>query len=142
MGACQSNEEKFLSLCKVSNDATAVRKQLEKHPELVAARDTRAYLERYTPLHYAAFQGHEEVARVLVEYGGEVNAQDARGETPLHIACRNGHEAVVRLLLESAAARSVENDGGQTARDLAVRRNELHVAALLDADEEADNDED
>ena len=42
--------------------------------------------------------GHEAVARLLVEKGADVAAQDQGGATPLYWAAEAGHEAVVRLL--------------------------------------------
>lgn len=48
-------------------------------PSLVAARDT----EGATCLHYAALNGHQALARFLVEQGADVNSRDERfGATP------------------------------------------------------------
>ncbi len=42
--------------------------------------------DRSTPLHAAAFLGHEKVVHALVQNGADVNAANTRGETPLGVA--------------------------------------------------------
>lgn len=54
------------------NDAAAVRKLLEEDPSLVSARD----YDKRTPLHVASLHGWIDVAKCLIEFGADVNAQD------------------------------------------------------------------
>lgn len=54
------------------NDAVAVRKLLEEDRSLVLARD----YDNRTPLHVAALHGWIDVAKCLLEYHADVNAQD------------------------------------------------------------------
>ncbi|PKI75495.1 hypothetical protein CRG98_004165, partial [Punica granatum] len=54
------------------NDAAAVRKLLEEDQSLVHARD----YDNRTPLHVASLHGWIDVAKCLIEYGADVNAQD------------------------------------------------------------------
>ncbi|KAJ7953857.1 putative Protein kinase [Quillaja saponaria] len=61
------------------NDAAAVRKLLEEDPSLVQARD----YDYRTPLHVASLHGWIDVAKCLIEYGADVNAQDRWKNTPL-----------------------------------------------------------
>ncbi|KAI3733671.1 hypothetical protein L6452_13121 [Arctium lappa] len=61
------------------NDPVAVRKLLEEDRSLVQARD----YDNRTPLHVASLHGWIEVAKVLIEYGADVNAQDRWKNTPL-----------------------------------------------------------
>ena len=58
------------------------------------------YVE-FTPLTWAARNGHEEVVKILLGCE-EVNPDKADyfGETPLSQAARKGHEGVVKILLE------------------------------------------
>ncbi|KAJ0721106.1 putative dual-specificity kinase TKL-Pl-5 family [Helianthus annuus] len=61
------------------NDPAAVRKLLEEDRSLVQARD----YDNRTPLHVASLHGWIEVAKCLIEYGADVNAQDRWKNTPL-----------------------------------------------------------
>lgn len=54
------------------NDAAAVRKLLEEDRSLVQARD----YDKRTPLHVASLHGWIDVAKCLIEYGADINAQD------------------------------------------------------------------
>lgn len=54
------------------NDAVAVRKLLEEDRSLVQARD----YDNRTPLHVASLHGWIDVAKCLIDYGADVNAQD------------------------------------------------------------------
>uniref|UniRef100_A0A0B7JZL9 Uncharacterized protein n=1 Tax=Bionectria ochroleuca TaxID=29856 RepID=A0A0B7JZL9_BIOOC len=55
-----------------------------------------------TPLWIASAQGHEAVARLLIEHGATIDP-DGNDGTPLFAAASRGHEAVARLLIERGA---------------------------------------
>ncbi|KAL8052477.1 hypothetical protein ABFX02_05G006900 [Erythranthe guttata] len=76
------------------NDTVAVRKLLEEDPTLVNARD---YDDR-TSLHVAAIHGWIDVARCLLEYEADVNAQDRWKNTPLADAEGAKRSAMIELL--------------------------------------------
>lgn len=61
------------------NDPAAVKKLLEEDRSLVNARD----YDNRTPLHVASLHGWIDVAKCLIEYGADVNAQDRWKNTPL-----------------------------------------------------------
>ena len=65
-------------------------------------------VDGFTPLHYAAANGHIKPTLLLLEAGARKNARDgtAQGTTPLICATGNGHLEVVRLLVEAGADRN------------------------------------
>lgn len=54
-----------------------------------------------TALHWAADYGHESMARLLLERGMTITAEDPFGRTALQWAAAEGQNRVVKLLLES-----------------------------------------
>jgi ankyrin repeat protein len=68
------------------NDAAAVRKLLEEDPSLVRAMD----YDSRTPLHVASLHGWVDVAKCLIEFGADVNAQDRWKNTVCIISCSFG----------------------------------------------------
>jgi len=57
----------------------------------------------YTALSGLIANGHEVVARLLLNKGANVEARDNSGRMPLSGAAEQGQEAVVKLLLEKGA---------------------------------------
>lgn len=76
------------------NDAAAVRKLLEEDRSLVQARD----YDMRTSLHVASLHGWIDVAKCLLEYGADVNAQDRWKNTPLADAEGAKKHAMIELL--------------------------------------------
>lgn len=76
------------------NDAAAVRKLLEEDQSLVHARD----YDNRTPLHVASLHGWIDVAKCLIEFGADVNAQDRWKNTPLADAEGAKKHGTVELL--------------------------------------------
>ncbi len=68
-----------------------------------------------TPLHFAAKGGHEEIARLLIAEGANVNVKMVDDSwTLLLTAAKNGHTKLVKLLLEKGAKVDVGDDYGYT----------------------------
>ncbi|MBN3896996.1 MAG: ankyrin repeat domain-containing protein [Nostoc sp.] len=65
--------------------------------------------ESWTPL-LRAFQhsGNDEIVRVLVAYGADVNVRGLRGESPLHLAVAQRNKDMVELLLAHGAREGLE----------------------------------
>jgi hypothetical protein len=62
---------------------------------------------RWTALHMAAYGGYEDIARLLIAHGAELDVRTVDGETPLKLAERNGHARVVQLIEEEVESRRV-----------------------------------
>ena len=103
---------------------------IDAEPEL--ARNWSA--DGFTPLHYAAFFGQEDAARILLERGAEVEVV-ARNEsirvTPLHSAAAGSHSAIVKLLLEAGADPNAAQDGGFTPLHSAAQNDDRESAEAL-----------
>ncbi|EFJ09749.1 hypothetical protein SELMODRAFT_184376 [Selaginella moellendorffii] len=86
----------------------------------------------YSPLHYAARNGHLEACRLLLKFGAGVDARTRSGRaTSLHRAAFAGHEDIVALLLESGADRDAVDSDGHTPLHKAMIQNHDRVALLL-----------
>ena len=55
------------------------------------------------PLHYATFEGHSVIVKLLGNAGAELDMIDCDGKTGLHLACSEGHYDVVVQLLRAGA---------------------------------------
>ena len=54
-----------------------------------------------TALHYALWNGSDEIAQLLLAHPAiSVNVKDRNGQTPFSLACENGRVSVVQLLLK------------------------------------------
>ncbi|KAG7226333.1 hypothetical protein INR49_013744 [Caranx melampygus] len=56
----------------------------------------------WTPLMYAAYIGHDNIANLLLEAGVNVNATTAKGLTPLMLAASCGNESIAYFLLQDS----------------------------------------
>ena len=68
-----------------------------------------------TPLHSGCAGGHSEVVKLLLEYGANPNAIDAKGATPLHLATMGGHAHIVKQLIDFGCDTSIIDNEGFTA---------------------------
>ena len=89
----------------------------------------------WTYLHFAAFNGHTECVRMLLDEGiGEIDTRAPDGSTPLMAACGNLPDTIdtIKLLCERNAALNLANERKVTALQIAmVRQPDLEVVKLL-----------
>lgn len=75
-----------------------------------------------TALHYATWQGHEAIIRLLLDRGAAIDAcNNIYGRSVLHLATLRGCGRIVELLLEKGADVCVRDSTGQTALIWAAR---------------------
>ena len=69
----------------------------------------------FSPLHWAAKEGHLTLVTQLIQRGARVNATNMGDDTPLHLAAAHGHLDIVRVLLKNKADINFVNEHGNTA---------------------------
>jgi ankyrin repeat protein len=84
-----------------------------------------------TPLHFAAWQNHDDLAELLLTKAADVNAKNAGGRTPLHWASWNGNRKMAELLLARGADVNAKNKNGTTPLFQAISKGHTEVADLL-----------
>lgn len=85
---------------------------------------------RHPPLLRVAMHGYEEVVRILIEKGADVNLEhkyNYTGLTSLCMAVTYGHEGVVRLLLDNGAEIDI---GGDLCTHLSLAANYVREAIV------------
>lgn len=96
----------------------SLKGQLDVVKRLIAL-DADVNKPGWTPLHYAATNGHTDVIRLLLEHHAFIDAQSPNGTTPLMMAASYGSPEAVKLLLESGADFTMRNQKQMTAMDFA-----------------------
>ena len=79
----------------------------------------------------AAFGGHVEVLKLLLDCGGDVNKVSNTGQTPLYAAAEEGHVAVIKLLLGRGAGVNKADTSGKTPVYIASARGKAEAAHVL-----------
>jgi uncharacterized protein len=117
--------ENAMMLAALNGDTTFVN--------LLIAKDAEVNKKGWTPLHYAATNGHDDVVKILLDHSAYIDAGSPNGTTPLMMAARGGHLSTCKLLLDEGADLRIKNQIGMTAADFAAKYNEKDVAEGLQA---------
>lgn len=104
----------------MNGDAKLVEKLIKEDHSLLDIHNA----DGWTPLHLAAYFGHEETANMLLSLGADIHikAKNNNENMPLHAAVANNQVALVSLLLENGADINAKQSEGWTS---------LHEVALL-----------
>jgi len=87
----------------------------------------------WTPLHYAATNGHLEVMALLLNEFAYVDATSPNGTTPLMMAAHYGTPLAVSFLLEAGADPMLKNMEGLRALDFAQGANRSDSVEIIAA---------
>jgi hypothetical protein len=86
----------------------------------------------WTPMHYAAFNGHPQIIAKLLASGGDANLRAPNGWTALMLAARNGNLEAVRILVGAGADLNVADPEFGTALEIARKGNHADIAVFLE----------
>ena len=85
----------------------------------------------WTPLSYAATNGHTRIVKYLLDHAAYIDAAAPNGTTALMMAAYFGHDATVKILLDEGADPHLKNAMDFTALDLATQRGHMGAARLI-----------
>jgi ankyrin repeat protein len=81
-----------------------------------------------TALHWAAENGHINIALLLLDWNSDLTSQDQYGETALHYAAESGHADIVDAFLKRTPILNLRDDRGRTP--LRCARDNYHLEAV------------
>lgn len=84
-----------------------------------------------TSLHHAVEGGHEEVVRMLIKHGADIDALNEWAESPLHFAASDGFTKIVEYLLDQSAIGNLPDIHGETPLDRAKSAGKLETADAI-----------
>jgi ankyrin repeat protein len=87
--------------------------------------------QREDKLLTAVKNGDNDLARLLIEKGADLNAKDDYQYTPLHWAAKGGHTTLARLLIEKGADLNTKDERKQTPLHWAAMYGHIDLARLL-----------
>jgi ankyrin repeat protein len=108
-------------------DAQKLVALLKDNPDLADSKDDHGW----TPLHWAASEGHKEVAVLLLIRKVDVNARDNDGATPLHRAAICGQKGMVELLLAYKADIDAKDPASETPLHWAASNGDKEIVDVL-----------
>lgn len=121
--ATTRNGDNALMIASYKGNKEAVQKLL--------ARGVEVNRPGWTPLHYAAFAGSNEVVRLLLDRDAYIDAASPNKTTPMMMAAWEGHIMTVKLLLDAGADATLKNELGMTAIDFAEKFGHRDIAEGL-----------
>ncbi|WP_157667618.1 ankyrin repeat domain-containing protein [Comamonas serinivorans] len=108
----------------------AFRGQVDLARQLIA-RGAQVNRRGWTPLHYAATNGHLAMIDFLLSQKADLNAPSPNESTPLMMAAMYGSEDAARALLKAGADPTRKNQLGMTAADFATKAERDALARTL-----------
>jgi uncharacterized protein len=113
----------------MAGDASRVSSLITQDPSLAVTLSH----DGWTALHLAAFFGHVDCARALLDGGANVlkRSTNPMQNTALHAAAAGRHVEIVRALIEHGADVNARQQGGWTALHAAAQNGNAELAHVL-----------
>ena len=84
-----------------------------------------------SPMFYASREGHLDVIKKLVSYGGDIDLVDNNGQTPIFYAIKGGKAQVVEFMLQNGINRDIIDKKNTTIYQWTKRHNKPVILELL-----------
>jgi ankyrin repeat protein len=84
-----------------------------------------------TALHVAAGYGHQDIVKMLLGFGADINLHTKNGDTALHHAAYRRQQKIVELLLGAGANVNIPGRKGQTVLFTAILNNDIDIVKIL-----------
>ncbi|RFU79266.1 pfs, nacht and ankyrin domain [Trichoderma arundinaceum] len=91
----------------------------------------RPIYKEQTPLLWAILNGHEPVAKLLIEKGADVHMSAKDAKKALFKAVEKGYNAIIRLLIEKSVDINATDKDSRTALMIAIERKHDTIVRLL-----------
>ena len=86
----------------------------------------------YCPLSICSILGNEDVAKLLIKYGADVNNKDSKNWTPLHLAAFNKNKNIIEILVNTGLANiNTKSNYGETPILIATRKQDIECVKFL-----------
>ena len=92
-----------------TSDSSEILELIKKNPNCVNDVEPKGSInynsetDGYTALHFAAWDGKEDLIKLLIEKGSKVDTKGLDGYTPFLLAAGNGHYSSTVILVENGA---------------------------------------
>ena len=87
---------------------TEVVKLLLNHPTMKVSYVNQQESKGYTSLFVAAQNGHIEIVKLLIDYGGDPDIAQHNSLTPFWIACYRGYDEIVQYFVDLSKKKDIE----------------------------------
>ena len=121
---CQEQADVF-TLARTGS-VEQVKEMLKKNPNAFTVVNDNGF----SPLLLACYKGNNEVAKLLIDSGGDINLVTKMG-TPLMAAIVRGNNEMAQLLIEKKADVNATDESGITALIYAVQFQNIVILKLL-----------
>ena len=106
-------------------DLNRIRSILDQHPERINEYGS----DGFTPLGFAAYFGHIELVKIMIERGADVNfhSKNAQNVAPLHSAVSAKHTEIIDLLIKNGADINAKQENNVTPLMQAAHHGDIEM---------------
>lgn len=123
---CKSDRDDLFDLIK-NNEIEIVRTKVIESPHVVNHKNGF----NTTPLHCCALIGSDDLCKLFIDEGGDINAVDNAGCTPINYAAAKGFASTVKLLTLNKADLSIVDSSQRSALHYSVIKGHYQASRVL-----------